>query len=46
MMTSVEGEVAPGKKKGVDDASWVDVNLTGQKNERKHIRSSFVHLIM
>jgi hypothetical protein len=32
--TSVGGEVAPGKGKGGDDASWVDVNLTGPKNKK------------
>jgi hypothetical protein len=33
--TSVGGEVAPGKGKGGDDTSWVDVNLTGSKNKKK-----------
>jgi hypothetical protein len=29
------GEVAPGRKKGGDDTSWADMNLTGQKNKNK-----------
>jgi hypothetical protein len=32
--TSVEGEAAPGRGKGVDDASWADVNLTRPKNKK------------
>jgi hypothetical protein len=32
-MTSARGEAAPGKGMGGDDASWVDANLTGLKNE-------------
>jgi hypothetical protein len=40
--TSVEGEVAPERKKGGDDVSWADVNLTEPKNkENPHGRSSF-----
>jgi hypothetical protein len=40
--TSVEGEAAPERKKGGDDASWADVNLTEPKNkENSHGRSSF-----
>jgi hypothetical protein len=31
--TSARGEVAPGRGKEGDDASWADVNLTGPKNE-------------
>jgi hypothetical protein len=31
--TSVGGEVAPGRGKRGDDASWADTNLTGPKNE-------------
>jgi hypothetical protein len=30
---STSGEVAPGREKGGDDASWFDVNLTEPKNE-------------
>jgi hypothetical protein len=30
-MTSSRGEMTPGRGKGVDDTSWVDVNLTGPK---------------
>jgi hypothetical protein len=33
VMTSTGGEVAPGREKGVDDASFADANLTGPKNE-------------
>jgi hypothetical protein len=32
-VTSAEGEAAPGRGKGGDDASWADVNLIGPKNE-------------
>jgi hypothetical protein len=28
------GEVAPGRGKGEDDASWADVNLTGPKMKK------------
>jgi hypothetical protein len=31
--TSTGGEVAPERGKGVDDVSWVDVNLTKLKNK-------------
>jgi hypothetical protein len=34
-VTSARGEVAPGRKKGGDDVSWADINLTGPKNEKK-----------
>jgi hypothetical protein len=30
---SIGGEVAPGRGKGGDDASWADANLTGPKNK-------------
>jgi hypothetical protein len=33
MATSVRGEVAPGRGKGGDDASWANTNLTRLKNE-------------
>jgi hypothetical protein len=33
MMTSTDGEAAPGRGKGGDDTSWVDANLTWPKNE-------------
>jgi hypothetical protein len=33
VMTTVGGEVAPRRKKGGDDDSWADANLTGSKNE-------------
>jgi hypothetical protein len=33
MMMSPEGEVTPGRKRGGDDASSGDANLTGLKNE-------------
>jgi hypothetical protein len=33
VMTSVGGEMAPKRKKGGDDATWPDANLTGLKNE-------------
>jgi hypothetical protein len=37
--TSAGGEAAPERGKGGDDASWVDTNLTGQKNkENSHGR--------
>jgi hypothetical protein len=32
--TSIGGEAAPRKKKGVDDASWIDANLIGPKNKK------------
>jgi hypothetical protein len=32
-MTSARGEMAPGRGKVGDDASWVDANLTGPKNK-------------
>jgi hypothetical protein len=37
-MTSAGGEVAPMMGKGGDDNSWVDVNLTRSKNEKKIMR--------
>jgi hypothetical protein len=41
VVTSAEGEVAPGGGKGVDDGSWADVNLTEPKNkENSHGRFS------
>jgi hypothetical protein len=33
MAMSARGEMAPGRGKGGDDASWRDMNLTGPKNE-------------
>jgi hypothetical protein len=33
VVTLTVGEVAPWKRKGGDDANWVDVNLTGSKNK-------------
>jgi hypothetical protein len=33
MTMVVGGEVAPGRGKGGDDASWADMNLTWPKNE-------------
>jgi hypothetical protein len=35
---SVGGEVAPGREKGGDDASWADTNFTGLKNEERSIQ--------
>jgi hypothetical protein len=32
--TSAGGEAVSGREKGEDDASSVDVNLTGSKNEK------------
>jgi hypothetical protein len=32
-MMSVEGEAAPERRKGGDNASWIDVNFTGPKNK-------------
>jgi hypothetical protein len=37
--TSDGEEAAPGRRKGGDDTSWTDANLTGPKNEKKYIRS-------
>jgi hypothetical protein len=37
--TSIEGEAAPGRGKGGDDASWADANLTEPKNKKKSTRS-------
>jgi hypothetical protein len=34
--TSVGGEVAPGREKGEDDASWADANLTVLKMKKIH----------
>jgi hypothetical protein len=33
MTTSSGGETTSGRGKGGDDVSWVDVNLTGPKNQ-------------
>jgi hypothetical protein len=33
MATSAGGEVAPGRRKGGDDGSCADANLTGPKNK-------------
>jgi hypothetical protein len=33
VVTSAGGEAAPERRKGADDASWVDVNLTKLKIE-------------
>jgi hypothetical protein len=30
---SAGGEAAPGKRKGRENASWADTNLTGPKNK-------------
>jgi hypothetical protein len=38
--TSARGEAAPRRGKGGDDASWVDANLTGSKNE-ENLRDQF-----
>jgi hypothetical protein len=38
--TSIRGEATLGREKGVDDASWADVNLTGPKNEKNHVIDS------
>jgi hypothetical protein len=40
VVTSVGGEAAPSRKNRGDDASWVDVNLIGPKNE-ENSRSRF-----
>jgi hypothetical protein len=40
VMTSTGGEVAPERKKGGDNVSWADVNLTGSKN-KKNSRNRF-----
>jgi hypothetical protein len=42
-MTSTGGEAAPGMKKGGDNNSWANVNLSGQKNKRKFTWS--IHLL-
>jgi hypothetical protein len=34
------GEAAMGRKKGGDDASWVDANLTSQKIKKIHMVDS------
>jgi hypothetical protein len=34
---SVGGKTTPGKENGVDDASWVDVNLTDLKMKKIHV---------
>jgi hypothetical protein len=40
--TSAEGEAAPGREKGVDDISWIDMNLIGLKNkENPHDRFNY-----
>jgi hypothetical protein len=36
-VTSTRGEAALGRKKGGDDASWVDVNLTRPKMKKMHV---------
>jgi hypothetical protein len=36
MVTSAGGEAASEMKKGGDDASWTDVNLTYQKMKKIH----------
>jgi hypothetical protein len=33
MTTSARGKTAPGRKKGGNDVSWADMNLTVPKNE-------------
>jgi hypothetical protein len=33
VMIFARGEVGPGRRKGGDDASWADTNLTRPKNE-------------
>jgi hypothetical protein len=33
LMTSTEGEAAPGMGKGPDNFSWTDANFIGVKNE-------------
>jgi hypothetical protein len=33
VMTSVGGEMTPGRGKGGDNTSWADANLTGPKIE-------------
>jgi hypothetical protein len=33
---SVGGEASPERRKGGDDASWVDVNFTVPKNKKIH----------
>jgi hypothetical protein len=39
---AAEGEVAPGRGKGIDDASWVDADLNGPKNkENPHDRFNY-----
>jgi hypothetical protein len=40
VMMSAGGEVALGRGKGGDDASWTDANLTAPKNE-EHVRDRF-----
>jgi hypothetical protein len=37
---SAEGEAAPGRKKGGDDVSWVDTNLTCPKMKKIHVADS------
>jgi hypothetical protein len=39
---SVEGEVASGREKGENDASWADANLTEPKNE-ENSRDRFIY---
>jgi hypothetical protein len=33
MVTSVGGDAAPGRRKGRDDISWANTNLTRSKNK-------------
>jgi hypothetical protein len=37
---STGGEVAPGREKGGDDASWIDVNLIEPKMKKIHVIDS------
>jgi hypothetical protein len=38
--TLAGGETTPRREKGVDDASWVDVNLTVSKIKKIHVIDS------
>jgi hypothetical protein len=40
VMTSVGGEVTPGRGKGGDDANWADANLTRLKIKKIHAGDS------
>jgi hypothetical protein len=37
VMTLTGGETAPERRKGGDEVSWDDANLTGLKNKKNHV---------